>query len=115
MPTKVASLPDIDPEVIELCNALNARRGVSTVESCSGHGTERLKVFFTATRQSVVAEIAEAIHVRESGIRGWQIRVFGRTGQGKRRRMCYVLEAPPHLAGDASEIARLVRAQKART
>jgi len=36
----------MDPEVLGLCNALNALPGISTTESCCGHGREKFSIFF---------------------------------------------------------------------
>jgi hypothetical protein len=46
--SRVFRLPqDIDPEVIDLCNAINALPGLTTLESCCGHGTEPFTVYAT--------------------------------------------------------------------
>jgi len=37
---------EMDPEVLDLCNALNALPGISTTESCCGHGKEKFSIFF---------------------------------------------------------------------
>lgn len=44
----VSSISDggIDEEVIPLCTAMNALPGVTTYESCSGHGKEPVIIFF---------------------------------------------------------------------
>jgi len=36
----------MDPEVVELCDAMNCLPGIKTTESCSGHGKGPLIVFF---------------------------------------------------------------------
>ncbi len=35
-----------DPEVVELCNAMNALPGITTLESCCGHGKIPFRIFF---------------------------------------------------------------------
>ena len=37
---------DIDPEIVELLNTLNALPGIETFESCIGHGTSSVKIWF---------------------------------------------------------------------
>jgi len=36
----------MDPEVVALCDAMNALPGIRTLESCCGHGAQPLRVFF---------------------------------------------------------------------
>lgn len=38
----------MDKEVIPLCDALNKLHGISTVESCCGHGKHPFRIFFIA-------------------------------------------------------------------
>ncbi len=45
--------PAFDPEVVELCRAMNALPGITTSESCCGHGKEGFIIFF---------RVAEADH-----------------------------------------------------
>lgn len=45
---KPSLCPDIDPEVVDLCHALNCIPGIVTSESCSGHGRDTLKIFLYA-------------------------------------------------------------------
>lgn len=40
---------DMDPEVINICNALNSLPGIKTSESCSGHNKEGIRIWFTVT------------------------------------------------------------------
>jgi hypothetical protein len=41
---------NIDPEVFDLCNAINALPGLQTLESCCGHGERPLAVYFKASK-----------------------------------------------------------------
>ncbi len=37
---------NMDPEVVDLCNAMNALPGIVTTESCCGHGCSNFSIFF---------------------------------------------------------------------
>jgi tRNA(Phe) wybutosine-synthesizing methylase Tyw3 len=36
----------MDPEVLDLCNAMNALPGIKTFESCYGHGRTAFHIWF---------------------------------------------------------------------
>ena len=40
----------IDPECIGLCQAMNAMPGITTVESCCGHGETPFQIWFKVAR-----------------------------------------------------------------
>jgi|SRR5580692_4223350 hypothetical protein len=40
--------PDLDAEVLSLCRAMNLFPGITTVESCCGHGRDPYRIWFTA-------------------------------------------------------------------
>lgn len=42
----------IDPECIDLCDAMNSLPGIHTIDSCYGHGINRFSVFFKCTNQA---------------------------------------------------------------
>lgn len=42
----------MDPQCVELCDALNCIPGIETVESCCGHGKFRFSVWFRVTDPS---------------------------------------------------------------
>lgn len=67
----------MDPECIELCDALNGLPGIRTIESCCGHGKEPFRVFFIARGdiQSVLMPIVSAI---ESS--GWKLEAYWSNG-----------------------------------
>lgn len=43
---KPSLAPGMDPEVEELCHAINSIPGLQTVDSCSGHGDDPISIFF---------------------------------------------------------------------
>jgi len=63
---KVAYEGTMDPEVLDLCNALNALPGIYTTESCCGHGKEKFSIFFQTdgTTQEGLFFIARCIDRR---------------------------------------------------
>ena len=69
---------DIDPEVVPLCDALNAFPGVATCESCSGHESDRPIVVFTCNDLRSLHKITVAMNPRERF--GWQLRARWASG-----------------------------------
>jgi len=53
-------LETLDPEVVDLCKALNAIPGVQTTESCSGHGRRKLRVWFRCAQIEALWAVARA-------------------------------------------------------
>jgi hypothetical protein len=53
---------EMDPEVIDLCNALNDIPTLTTTESCCGHGTAPMRIFFRITDQSWLFVIGRCIN-----------------------------------------------------
>lgn len=43
-------LSGLDPEVVDICVAMNKLDGVRTTESCCGHGTEPYRIFFQVSK-----------------------------------------------------------------
>lgn len=67
----------LDPEVVELCKAINLFAGLRTYSSCCGHGKGVLTVWIRATRVSALYPLLRAIDVRYGGpdgrAVGWEI------------------------------------------
>lgn len=42
----VTKIKDLDPEVLDLCVALNKLPGIMTIESCCGHGENPYRIWF---------------------------------------------------------------------
>lgn len=64
---------DIDPECKALCKAMNILPGISTFESCCGHGKEPFRVFFKGESLETLPRIAYWFDSCHSGAPGWQI------------------------------------------
>ena len=58
MSKDVSSIEGIDPEVVDLCNALNNIPGVRTSESCCGHGKEPFCIWFRVKSLKPLPKIA---------------------------------------------------------
>ena len=52
----------MDPECVDLCDALNGLPGFQTSESCCGHGNRPYVIFFSCTAFAALKRLAEAIH-----------------------------------------------------
>ena len=52
---------DMDPECVRLCDFVNSCAGLSTFESCCGHGRHEFMVFFTAKDLLNLRAIAEPL------------------------------------------------------
>lgn len=67
----------LDPEVVELCKAINLFAGLRTYSSCCGHGKGVLTVWFKATRASALYPLLRAIDLRYGGPDGrrlgWEV------------------------------------------
>lgn len=61
-----------DPEVVELCDALNMIPTVRTLESCCGHGKEPFLVWFTCTNMKFMWVLGRALDPRYGGAVGFQ-------------------------------------------
>lgn len=102
------SIPaDIDPEVVDLCAAINKIPGVQTIESCCGHGSRPFKVWF------VVNDLVDLPHVLywfdgcHCGFYGWDVVV---TTDCAKSPVTFKIQGPAGDQGfaEAKEIARLI-------
>ena len=57
----------LDPEVVELCRAINLFAGVRTYSSCCGHGNRPLEVWFRAASVESLFPLLRAIDIRYGG------------------------------------------------
>ena len=63
----------MDPEVVDLCAALNRLTGVTTVESCCGHGKETYCIWFQVERLEDLPSVPWFVDVCHSGQKGWRV------------------------------------------
>jgi hypothetical protein len=65
----------MDPECVPLCDALNALSDIETISSCSGHGSNPFRIWFTAKTLESLRPVLEMFCVGETGL--WRIEVGG--------------------------------------
>ena len=75
-PTTVAEIQGIDPQVVALCDAMNSLPGITTVESCCGHGRDTFHVWFKARTFKDLARLSYKVDGCHSGVYGWHIKVW---------------------------------------
>lgn len=66
---------DLDPEVLSLCRAMNAFRGITTTESCCGHGREPFRIWFTTRSIRDLPALLYWFSACHTGEYGWQVHV----------------------------------------
>ena len=71
---------DMDPECVELCEALNQLPGVKTTSSCCGHGAKPYRIFFTVEKLEHLPPVLYYFDVCHCGRSDW--RVFACTDCG---------------------------------
>lgn len=71
----VKDIPTIDKEVIELCDAMNRFKGVTTFESCCGHGDYPFRVWFVVDSLESLPPLLYFFDGCHSGIYGWTVKV----------------------------------------
>lgn len=69
------SVEEMDPEVIELVEALNLFPGIKTVESCCGHGKDTFNIWFEADDLESLPLVLWHIDGCHSGVCGWTVEV----------------------------------------
>lgn len=65
---------DLDREVLELCRAMNAFPGITTVESCSGHGNRPFRIWFMAENLDALPGLLYWFDACHTGQHGWSVK-----------------------------------------
>jgi hypothetical protein len=65
----------MDPECIEICDALNEIPGIETMESCCGHGKFRFSVWFKASDLSPLFIIGRITSRNYMPVPQWKCRI----------------------------------------
>jgi hypothetical protein len=73
--TEWQAASDIDPECIDLCRAMNALPGITTTQSCWGHGRSSYDVFFAADNLGYLPALLYWFESCHCGFGGWQVTV----------------------------------------
>lgn len=98
---------DMDAECIPLCDALNALPGISTLQSCCGHGRGPHLIWFSA---GSVESLRPVLVVARECQAPWTIRAGWANGSDT---TYFCLEGPPgspDAPGNANEFAASLRA-----
>jgi hypothetical protein len=98
--------PDLDPECLKLCEALNALPGVRTFESCCGHGANPFCIWFNVENLETLPRVVYYTSPCHSGVRGW--RVEARTDCGMSP-VSFVFMGPAGAFHEANVIADVMR------
>lgn len=101
--------PDLDPEVLSLCRAMNAFRGITTTESCCGHGNGPFRIWFTARSVRDLPALLYWFDGCHTGEYGWQVHV--RTDCAAQR-ATFLAEGPCGGYEAAGTIARAMQEAK---
>lgn len=98
---------DLDPECLELCQAINdCVPGVATVQSCCGHDRHQYMVSVEPETPEALLPLLFALDACHSGVPGWQMRVYTDCGMGG---PFWIIEGPQNDTAGAVKIASLVR------
>ena len=98
--------PDVDPECVELCNAINLLPGIQTRESCSGHGEGSYHIFIEARNLESLPPLLYWFDGCHCGCYDW--RVIVRTDCAMRP-VYFMIEGPVGAYEEAYKIAGLIR------
>ena len=95
---------DIDAEVVELCTAMNRLPGITTVESCYGHGREPYRIWFAADSLEALPPLLYQFDGCHSSFYDWHVRVTTDCGMAP---AVFIAEGPvgPGAVSQASRIA----------
>ncbi|MDD5517889.1 MAG: hypothetical protein PHV98_00875 [Candidatus Omnitrophica bacterium] len=64
---------EYDKEVVELCKAMNLLPGITTIESCCGHGKRPYHIWFTAEGLLHLPRLIYYFDVCHCGFGGWRV------------------------------------------
>ncbi len=65
----------LDPEVVELIEAMNKFPGVETISSCCGHGKDVFNIWFVVEDLEDLPELLYCVDVCHNGVYGWSVEV----------------------------------------
>ena len=96
----------MDPEVIPLCDSLNTLIGISTHESCCGHGANEFRIFFDAEDFDCLGLVCYYANGCHTGQYGWQVVALSDCGA---RPASFMLEGPVGAYEAANKIAESIQ------
>ena len=97
---------DLDAEVRELCEAINALAGVATVESCCGHGKQPFRIWLRVKDPADLLPLLWASDRCHSGQSGWRVVVYTDCAASH---VTWMLEGPAGAYKAAAVISAVLR------
>lgn len=97
----------MDKECINLCRALNRLEGITTIDSCCGHGKHNYHIFFIAKNLEYLPPLLYYFDSCHCGFGGW--RVIAKTDCGMSP-VYFMIEGPSGGYSEADHIAELINA-----
>lgn len=94
--------PDMDPQCIKLCDAMNALKGITTFESCCGHGRSPFRIYFRVDDLKNLPPLLYWFDSCHSGYTGWKVYVTTDCGMSP---ATFVVEGPVGAFEEADQIA----------
>lgn len=95
----------MDAECEKLCNAINKLDGITTVESCCGHHTEKYTVWFTIKNLENLPPLLYFLMPCHCGFCGWH--VIAKTDCGMSP-VVFLIEGNIGAFDEANKIAELI-------
>jgi len=102
---------NMDLEVLELCNTMNALPGIETKDSCCGHGAAALMVFFQVTSEEGLFFLTRCVDRRYwkyGYLWGIDLSVGDFWKEGEPRPITYRLHSGPIVGKDAYVQAKML-------
>ncbi|KKL56769.1 hypothetical protein LCGC14_2242080 [marine sediment metagenome] len=102
----------IDPECVNLCVALNTLNGITTQESCCGHGDDPFRIWFVSDTIESLASLMEILAKtgKHNVTSPWTVTVIIEYWSHKRRAhpVVLLLEGPVGGYKEAEDVATLI-------
>lgn len=99
-----SDIEDIDPEVVELVDAINSFPGIRTLDSCCGHNHLPMCIYFDAEELAALPPLLYWFDACHSG-EYWPVRAFTDCSAGPLR---FVASSEPRMGKWAYDSARKV-------
>ena len=108
-PEERINYAELDPECVSLVRAMNTFPGITTFESCCGHGKTPFLVCFTAESLEVLPDLIYWFEGCHLGIYGWRVEV---TTDCSRRPAAFLVESTEKGEAAYREAEQIAKAMK---
>lgn len=99
----------MDKECIVLCRAMNNLQGITTTESCCGHGKEPFQIWFKVDKLSDLPKLLFHFDACHCGFDGWFVDVMTDCGMAP---VHFRVNGPKGAYAEADKIAHLIKTCK---